>query len=411
MAASGDWSLADEREPGGAGASDADHTIMSEGPLVAPDDAYAGLRPRDLGKALVGQTIGSVLLEEFVGGGGMGAVFRGRDVKLQRTVAVKVLATHQTTGANTARRFEIEAQSAARLDHPHIARINHVGEDHGLRYIVFEYIDGPNLRDIVVQHGPQPVTMVLSVAMQIASALHHAWKRQVVHRDIKPSNILVTKSGVAKLVDMGLARMSQLDTAEHDLTVTGATLGTFDYIAPEQARDPRDADIRSDIYSLGCTLYFLLAAKPPFPEGTALQKLLRHQGESPPAIRDVRPDVPRALAKLLGRILAKRPEDRPQDPAHLLAELVAVAQPFGLTTPDSAVLSALPVGDQWPLSRPVRRHLPWVAAVALLLGVAALLPSLWTTSGESRQFDALENPVVERAEVAPMESQLDERVE
>ena len=130
-----------------------------------------------------------------------------------------------------------------------------------------------------MRNGPMQLADALRYSLQIADALLHAWEREVVHRDIKPSNILITPEGQAKLVDMGLARLENAEQADHELTATGVTLGTFDYISPEQARDARNADIRSDIYSLGCTLFFLLVGKPPFPDGTALQKLLQHQGD------------------------------------------------------------------------------------------------------------------------------------
>src|SRR4029079_10458470 len=141
-------------------------------------------------------------------------------------------------------------------------------------------------------------------------AVTHSWEREVVHRDIKPSNILIAHDGLAKLVDMGLARLEYLGQAEHDETATGVTLGTCDYIAPEQARSPRDADIRSDIYSLGCTLFFMLTGRPPFPDGNVLQKLLAHSSAPPREVRELRPDVPDLLATILSTMLAKRPEER-----------------------------------------------------------------------------------------------------
>ena len=171
----------------------------------------AKLNPRELGQALEGQQLDHVLLEQFVGGGGMGAVFRAWDTDLHRTVAVKVLSAAQASDAESQRRFQTEARSAARLDHPNIARVHYVGEDRGVRYIVFEYIDGTNVRDLVYANGPLPLADALSYTLQIAGALTHAWEREVVHRDIKPSNILITHDGLAKLVDMGLARLESLD--------------------------------------------------------------------------------------------------------------------------------------------------------------------------------------------------------
>lgn len=362
--------LLNPRDPGGAHAAsgpDPDHTIVSDGAILSPAAAYTGLRPRDLGRALVGQRIENVHLEKFIGGGGMGAVFRGRDLDLQRTVAVKVLATHAASNPDSLRRFQLEAQSAARLDHPNIARVHFAGESNGLRYIVFEHIDGVNLRDLVATNGPLSVVDALRFTSQVTDALDHASKRSVVHRDVKPSNILITREGVAKLVDMGLARMYEGDAKEHELTSSGVTLGTFDYIAPEQARDPRDADIRSDIYSLGCTLVFMLTGRPPFPEGNALQKLLQHQSTPPPDVRGARPDLPREFAELLDRMLAKDPAARPQTPEELQAGLAAAAAPLGVAL--GPVTLPPPVNRRpW-----LPRHAPWAAPLAVVLGYAALL--------------------------------------
>jgi eukaryotic-like serine/threonine-protein kinase len=274
---------------------------------------------------LEGMTLDHFRLETFVGGGGMGAVFRGYDLRLNRPVAIKILSRDQSD-QETIKRFQNEAQNTARLDHPHIARVYYIGEDKGWNFIVFEFIEGMNLRDRVESQGQLSFDAALGFTLQIAEALDHAQARDVVHRDIKPSNVLVTLEGTVKLVDMGLARLHQVNAPADDLTASGVTLGTFDYISPEQARDPRAADVRSDIYSLGCTLYFMLAGRPPFPEGTALQKLLWHTGEEPPDIRLFRPDVPEALCVLLSKMMAKRPENRFQSASELVENIVQLAQ-------------------------------------------------------------------------------------
>lgn len=378
---------------------DVENTIVSAGQPVDPERAYDGLRPRDLGAALVGHHLGSVVLEEFIGGGGMGAVFLGRDLALQRSVAVKVLATHQNLAIDTEKRFEVEAQSGAQLDHPNIARIHYSGEEKGLRYIVFEYIKGMNLRDLVARDGPQPVGDVVRYGVQLADALVHAWSRQIVHRDIKPSNIIVTRDGNAKLVDMGLARYKREDQ-QHDLTSSGATLGTFDYVSPEQALDPRSADIRSDIYSLGCTLYFLLTGQPPFPGGTALQKLLQHQAEQPMGVRELRPEVPKYLDVVIEKMLAKRPVARQQEPTEVLAALSSVAQKMGVVTGASTVVT-VPNLEEADSSASIRQHLPWISAVALLLAIGVVLPWFWQDNSPPRDFEELRTkPVAAQAEQA-----------
>jgi serine/threonine protein kinase len=355
--------------------NEADLTVISNLPPAEVGAATATLDPRQLGQALEGQQLDHVLLEKFVGGGGMGAVFRAWDTNLHRTVAVKVLSMRQAGDVESQRRFQIEARSAARLDHPNIARAHYVGEDRGLRYIVFEYINGTNLRDLVYETGPMQVSDVLNVGLQIAGALAHSWEREVVHRDIKPSNILIAHDGLAKLVDMGLARLEYLGQQERDETATGVTLGTFDYISPEQARNPRDADIRSDIYSLGCTLFFMLTGRPPFPEGTVLQKLLAHQSDAPPDVRELRSDVPDMLANAISTMLAKQPDQRFQTPIDLAAALTSCVEQLGLSPPAAALASYM--GTWSPPKSFWRLHAPWLIPAALLLVIVLVLGIVW----------------------------------
>src|SRR5262245_1306361 len=316
---------------------DTQATIITRTPVLA-QYPLAGMHPRDLGRLLEGQRLGHFDLQEYVGGGGMGAVFKALDTMLNRIVAVKVLSQEQSSDEETLRRFQNEAQSAARLDHENISRVFYVGEDRGWHYIVFEFIEGANLRDVVQNEGPLSLARAVSYTLQIADALTHASQRDVVHRDIKPSNLLITPDGRAKLVDMGLARLHQVEPVANDLTASGVTLGTFDYISPEQARDPRSADVRSDIYSLGCTLYFMLTGRPPFPDGTVLQKLLQHQGDQPPNPRSFRPELPEDLIKIMDRMLAKQPERRYATPEALIAELTAFAGRYGLEAASSSRL-------------------------------------------------------------------------
>ncbi|MDX1948349.1 MAG: protein kinase [Pirellulaceae bacterium] len=306
-----------------------DKTVISQRPPVGDAPPPTLPSSQQLGESLVGKRLEHYDLVEFVGGGGMGAVFRASDTRLGRTVAVKVL-SRDHTDEETIRRFRNEAQSAARLDHPNIARVHYVGEASGWNFIVFEFIEGTNLRDVVDQSGPLPLADALSYTLQVAEALAHSSSRDVVHRDIKPSNVLLTAGGKVKLVDMGLARLHQVESSSDDLTASGVTLGTFDYISPEQARDPRSADVRSDIYSLGCTLYYLLVGRPPFSEGTALQKLLQHSQDEPPDVRQFRPDLHPKVGALINKMLAKRPAQRPQTPDDLIAEIIVLANQLGL---------------------------------------------------------------------------------
>jgi len=330
----------------------------------------------DIGRALEGTMLGPYRLDAFVGGGGMGAVFRALDTTLDRTVAVKVLAGRQADDEEMLRRFRNEAQSAARLDHENIGRVHAVGSDGGWHYIVFEFIEGRNIRDVVRDDGPFDLARTVDVAIQVADALEHAAGRDVVHRDIKPSNIVITPAGRARIVDMGLARLAPV-AGDCDLTASGVTLGTFDYIAPEQARDAREADVRSDLYSLGCTIFYMLAGRPPFAGGTLVQKLLQHQQERPPALDEVRPDVPRRFAAIVERLVEKSPADRYQRAADLVADLLAFAdaegiRPTGVTGPVAA--AAEPTAPRPSL-------LPWLVPLALL---AAVVAALWIRAAIER---------------------------
>ncbi|HEX3871269.1 MAG TPA: serine/threonine-protein kinase [Pirellulales bacterium] len=359
-----------------------DRTLISRRPAALPG-ASRPVSPDDLGRMLIGERLNHFELVEFVGGGGMGAVFRAIDTMLNREVALKVLSRDQGAEVDTRRRFQNEAQSAARLDHENIARVYYVGEDRGLNYIVFEFIEGINLRDLVYQRGgPLPLVDAISYTLQLAKALEHASGRDVVHRDIKPSNVLITAEGRAKLVDMGLARLHQVEPAGIDLTASGVTLGTFDYISPEQARDPRCADVRSDIYSLGCTLYFMLTTRPPFPEGTVLQKLLQHSSDEPPDPREFNPEVSDDVASVVRRMLAKNPRQRYQHPRELIDDLLVLAEGLGL--PSTAWGVALPVSGSGDRST-MLRHLPWAIPVAALIVGVALIEILDRPGGAEPQ--------------------------
>lgn len=324
---------------------------------------------------LVGQTLGHFELREFIGAGGMGAVFRGFDTLLGREVAIKVLSRENNGSEETVRRFRNEAQSAARLDHPNIARVYFVGNDNDWNYIVFEYIEGHNIRDLVDRDGPLPIEQALDYSLQIAEALHHASERDIVHRDIKPSNVLVNSSGVAKLVDMGLARLHQVDDDDGDLTASGVTLGTFDYISPEQARDPRLADVRSDLYSLGCTLYYMLTGRPPFPEGTVLQKLLSHSSDEPLDPRELRDDLPDEIMVLLGGLTAKNPQDRYQTPAEFIAEMLLFCEDIGIRLQHGGGMTI--AADVQPPTI-VERHFPWVAPILAFIAIFFVMDAVWS---------------------------------
>lgn len=319
--------------------------------------------PAAVAKVLLGQKLNHFHLQEMIGGGGMGAVFRAHDEQLDRTVAVKVI-PFVGDDPDLNRRFRNEAKSAAKLDHPNIARVFDVGNHDSWHYIVFEYISGVNIRDKVARHGVLSIDDSVFYVSQLAEAIGHAASRGIVHRDIKPSNVLICDDEQIKLVDMGLARSENFDVSE-DMTASGVTLGTFDYISPEQARDPRDADVRSDIYSLGCTLYYMLTSRPPYPGGTMLQKLLSHGNAPPPDPRAVRHEVSDDLYAVIQKMLAKQPDDRYQTVADLLADLSEVAAREHLMR--SLGGNSIAIHEPSPLWVWAQHHLPWVVAVALLV--------------------------------------------
>jgi hypothetical protein len=358
-------------------------TVISNPAHLGAGGTVVPAPSHELSKLLAGEKLGHYELLEFAGGGGMGAVFRARDVTLHREVAIKVLSRDQATDQETLKRFRNEAQSAARLDHQNIARVYYVGEDRGLNYIVFEYVEGLNVRQLVDRQGPLSLEQAISYVKQVADALAHASTRDVVHRDIKPSNIVITSQGQAKLVDMGLARFQGMQPGG-DLTASGVTLGTFDYISPEQARDPRTADVRSDIYSLGCTLYFMLTGRPPFPEGTVLQKLLQHNSDDPIDPREFNPNLPAAITALMRKMLAKDPARRYQTPAELIADLMHFAEQFGLNRVGGS-------SAEWAAAAPsgwtATRHLTWIIPAACLF-VAFVALEAWERRSDSRWSDA-----------------------
>ncbi len=315
-----------------------------------------------------GESIDSFRLEEAIGVGGMGAVFRAQDTKLDRHVALKLLPPDQAADTEVVQRFYQEGRAAAQLDHDNIARVFSIGQDGLFHYIAFEYIEGETIRQRVESVGPLPVGEAVDVALQIANALVHASRRGVVHRDIKPSNIILTPRGRAKLVDMGLARRFERG-GDRGLTQSGMTLGTFDYISPEQARDPRDVDVRSDLYSLGCTLFHMLTGRPPFPGGTVLQKLIQHQEEPPADVRSLNPDVPVELSAIIAKLMAKERDRRYQGPEHLVRDLLALAGSLGLERTPSELESWMVQGHHpwW------ERHLVWLLpALGFLVIISGL---------------------------------------
>jgi serine/threonine protein kinase len=344
-------------------AADESPTIISRNrQQPAPTDPTAN-------NALFGRRLAHFELIAPVGVGGMAAVLRARDTLLDRSVALKILPPEMANNVENVRRFQQEARAAAKLDHENIARVFYCGEDQRLHFIAFEFVEGENLRTVLEKRGRLPVGEAVNYTLQIAHGLAHAASRGVVHRDIKPSNIIVTPEGKAKLVDMGLAR-SLAPHGNEALTQSGVTLGTFDYISPEQALEPRDADVRSDIYSLGCTFYHMLTGQPPVPEGTAAKKLHHHEKVHPTDPRVLNPEVPNEVAAVLHRMMAKDPKERYQKPEELELHLLHIARDLGVAdVPDYLMYTNA------PLPSPPRAMPLWLSGLAAvgLIGLLILL--------------------------------------
>jgi formylglycine-generating enzyme required for sulfatase activity/tRNA A-37 threonylcarbamoyl transferase component Bud32 len=320
------------------------------------------------GKSLV---LGPYLLLQRLGNGGMGEVFKARHQLLNRIVALKITRKELLTDPTNERRFLREIQATAKLDHPNIVAVHdasRIGETH---FFAMEYIDGADLAQLVKKQGPLPVAKACEYIRQAALGLQHAFEQGLVHRDIKPSNLLVTADGSqVKILDLGVARFH--DAEGSDLTATGSVVGTPDYLAPEQATNSRSADIRADIYSLGCTLYHLLTGHPPFADGSGLEKVLKHLHDSPPPIRNARGDIPPELAIVIDKMLEKKPADRFQQPSEAAAALAPFCrtEPIAPVAPAPAPAPAKASSPEAPRAPKRRRLLMGSSALLLVVGVA-----------------------------------------
>ncbi len=260
-------------------------------------------------------------LLQHLGTGGMSSVYLGEHVLMERRVAIKVLPKNRVEDSSYLARFLREAQAVAVLDHRNIVRAYDVDNDGDLHYLVMEYVEGRDLQQIVRETGPLPYRLVADYVKQAAEGLAYAHQAGLIHRDVKPANLLVDLHGVVKLLDLGLARFTEDDRASLTVAHDENVLGTADYLAPEQAIDSHGVDARADVYSLGCTMYFLLTGHPPFPDGTMPQRLMAHQRQPPPSIYHDRPDAPADLVELCLKMMAKKPAERCQT-AREIAEVL-----------------------------------------------------------------------------------------
>ena len=271
-----------------------------------------------------GRMVGEYRLLEKIGQGGMGVVYRAIHQKLNRVVALKLLTAARSADPWSQNRFRKEMAAVGKLDHPNVVRAYDAGEHDGAVFLAMEFIEGTDLAAILSTQGKMNFGDACEAIRQATAGVDHAWAHGLVHRDLKPSNILVSTSGTAKVVDLGLAQVRG-EVDGH--TSSGNVFGTYDYMSPEQAREVRDVDVRSDIYSLGCTLYQLLTGQVPYPKPkyhSVTQKLLAHASDPVPLVSDLRSDVPAAVSQLVARAMAKSPGKRFQT----AGDLIQALEPF-----------------------------------------------------------------------------------
>jgi eukaryotic-like serine/threonine-protein kinase len=397
---------------------------QSQGPSAEPRAVArglidrGGLTPFQANHLLQGRAnellLGHYVLQERLGEGGMGQVFKAWDPKLGRAVALKVIRKERLANRDAVKRFVRELRAAAQLDHPHIVRALDADEVAGTHLLVMEFVPGTALSCLVGRRGPLPVRAACEFLRQAALGLQHASEKGLVHRDVKPSNLLLTlppgvdattadepalTAGRVKILDFGLARLGHPEGEESTTALTreGVLMGTVDYLAPEQALDSHAVDIRADLYSLGCTGYYLLAGRVPFPGGSSVSKVMRHRLDEPTPLEQLRPEVPTVVAAVVRKLMAKPPDQRFRTPAKaaavlqsvLLGEPVTIVvgwpaapdrtlpdppdNPFaGLETGDTTVGASTTPPERRPAPAP-RRLRPLLAAVVVC---AVLVTSL-----------------------------------
>jgi serine/threonine protein kinase len=312
-----------------------------------------------------GLILGDYVVLDELGAGGMGQVFRAQHRGMKRTVALKILPAELTKSESSVDRFHQEVEAAARLIHPNVVTAFDAGEAKKIHFLVMEYVEGKDLDAVVAERGPLPVATVIDYVLQAARGLAYAHSEGVIHRDIKPANLLLDKKGTVKILDMGLARATPqggvLDaTVDRGLTQSGDVMGTVDYMSPEQAASTKHADARSDVYSLGCTMFFLLTGRPIYEGDTLVERVLAHREKKLPNLKKVRGDVPQSLALAFRRMVGKKPEYRFSSMDEVVQALEQCEAPQGTGTPSKFARSGkLPAAEtQTPARTTVAVSLP-----------------------------------------------------
>ncbi|MBI3464781.1 MAG: protein kinase [Planctomycetes bacterium] len=326
---------------------------------------------------------------EQIGAGAMGTVYKAHDTKLDRKVALKMLPPQSVTDPDAVARFQREAKALAKLSHPNIIQAHDSDQDQGQHFLVMEYAEGTNLGQLLRTKGRIAPTLAAGFAYQVALGLQHAHEKGLVHRDLKPGNLLLTSTGEVKILDLGLARFLQDQVGDPTLTREGSGLGTPDYMAPEQFHDARHVDGRSDIYSLGCTLYHFISGRVPFPGSSLSEKCTAHEEREPPPLEESCPEAPGGLTLAVNRMMAKRPADRFQtasDVAEALAPYVASSSQIFLRIKGTVSWHGSQLGIS--VTRPRSRRLVTARlaagfALAAVLLVLVAVPRFWRPHGPS----------------------------
>ena len=359
--------------------------------------------------------VGPYRILDQIGQGGMGRVYKAVHQTMNRVVALKVLAPQMVSTERAQQLFLREVQAAAQLTHPNIVMAFDANQSDGRHYLAMEFVDGPNLEHHVRRTGPLPIGLACEIIFQAANGLQHAFEKGMVHRDIKPANLLLHQDAGSdivhvKILDFGLARLEQTEKSSARTIVAreNSVMGTPDFLSPEQSRNLHETDIRSDLYSLGCTFYYLLTAKVPFAGGTTVDKVIRHHQEHAEPVEELRPEVPTVIAAIVRKLMAKKPDERYQTPDELMDALAPHAAPSvqdwpiaptaERTTQDEITLadevgvdtepraqtttdvsdheSILEWANQTRRHRRTRRAI--ISGLAILFGVAALGVAVWT---------------------------------
>lgn len=365
---------------------------------------------------LSGRQIGDYRLLRRLGSGGMANVYLAVQESLKRNVALKILKSHHARSDDYVQRFKREAQAAAGLVHANIVQIFEVGQAEGFHFIAQEYVRGRNLKQYLGRYGAVAPDMALSVLRQTAMALQKADEHDVVHRDIKPENIMLTANGELKIADFGLARVGR--EPDNSLTQAGITVGTPLYMSPEQV-EGSEVDIRSDIYSLGVTVYHMLVGEPPFDGDTPLAIALKHTTQTPSSLKRHRVDLPDELVGIVNSMLEKKPEDRPQSPVKLLRLLQQVSvgqskkfdwtlfesQPWEMADPPLAGKPMRFSETESLLKKPSRflASTPRVLAI-IMLAVVLGAAGLWGGILTAKHYSGLQNQRVEQVPVVDQET-------